>query len=83
MRKAKYNTVFDQERCKGCALCAKFCPAKIIKMDMSKINKSGYHPATVTESDKCLGCGNCATICPDCVITIEREDAQGGDADNG
>ncbi|SKC83124.1 4Fe-4S binding protein [Maledivibacter halophilus] len=66
------KVTFNEDICKGCELCISVCPVNIIKMDTSRINSKGYHPAWVKEMDKCLGCGNCATICPDVVITVER-----------
>lgn len=69
---AKGKVTFNQDTCKGCGLCTTVCPVNIVKMDTSKINAKGFHPATVFEMDKCIGCANCATICPDYVITVER-----------
>ncbi|MGX8797269.1 4Fe-4S dicluster domain-containing protein [Fusibacter sp. JL298sf-3] len=72
MKVAKGKVTFNEDKCKGCALCTTACPVKIIKMDTSKINKKGFHPASVADMDKCIGCANCAMICPDTVITVER-----------
>jgi 2-oxoglutarate ferredoxin oxidoreductase subunit delta len=69
---AKGKVTFEQDICKGCALCTTVCPVNIVQMDTNKINAKGFHPATVFEMDKCIGCANCATICPDYVITVER-----------
>ncbi|MDI9476572.1 MAG: 4Fe-4S dicluster domain-containing protein [Natronincolaceae bacterium] len=74
MAKIKGKVTFDEDRCKGCELCVTVCPVKIIKMDKSRMNAKGYHPATIYEMDKCIACANCATICPDLVITVEKED---------
>lgn len=70
---AKGKVSFKEDLCKGCELCTTVCPVNIIKMDRSKINIKGYHPATVYDKEKCIACGNCATICPDVVITVERD----------
>jgi 2-oxoglutarate ferredoxin oxidoreductase subunit delta len=73
MRRPKMaNVTFNEDLCKGCGLCSTACPVSIIKMDKTKINAKGYHPAAVEEMAKCLGCANCAMICPDVVITVER-----------
>lgn len=69
---AKGRVTFNQDICKGCELCVTVCPVNILAMDTEKINKKGYHPATVVEPEKCIACTNCATICPDLVITVER-----------
>jgi 2-oxoglutarate ferredoxin oxidoreductase subunit delta len=66
------KVTFDENRCKGCQLCTSVCPKNIVVMATDRINKKGYHPATVIEMEKCIGCTNCALICPDCVITVER-----------
>lgn len=65
--KAKINL----EVCKGCGLCIKACPQKIICMSSNEINSMGYQYAKVDALDKCIGCAFCAVICPDCAITVE------------
>lgn len=64
------KVVFNEEKCKGCELCISVCPVKILCIDKERINKKGYHPATVTEETRCIGCGNCATMCPDGAISV-------------
>lgn len=66
------RVTFDKELCKGCELCVSVCPVKIILMDRDRVNKNGYHPATVHEMDKCTGCRACAMMCPDVVIEVEK-----------
>ena len=44
---AKGKVTFDQERCKGCGLCASVCPVKIIFLDSEVMNNKGYNVATV------------------------------------
>lgn len=70
---AKGKVVFNEDRCKGCELCTTVCPNKILVLDTKKINKLGYHPATVTDPEECIGCALCARMCPDCVIEVYRE----------
>lgn len=65
------KVTFTEDRCKGCELCVLVCPTKIIFM-ADRINRKGYHPATVTEMEKCIGCAMCARICPDAVIEVEK-----------
>ncbi|HKM39283.1 MAG TPA: 4Fe-4S binding protein [bacterium] len=69
---ARGKVIFSEDRCKGCELCTTVCPVNILVMS-DKINKLGYHPATVNDPDKCTGCAICARICPDCVIQVYRE----------
>lgn len=61
----------NEDICKGCELCATACPRKIISLN-DKLNKKGYHPATVIEMEKCIGCAMCATMCPDVAIKVEK-----------
>lgn len=66
------KVTFDIERCKGCGLCVRACPKKIVTLDNDKLNQKGYHPATVTDAEQCIACAFCATMCPDCVIKVEK-----------
>ncbi len=62
----KTNTstvIIDKELCKGCGLCIKFCPKKVLKVG-SYINKMGY-PATEYVGEGCIGCGTCFYMCPE------------------
>lgn len=71
MEELMSRVVFDEERCKGCLLCATVCPASIIAPS-SRFNRQGYKVAEVVEMDKCIACASCALICPDCVISVIR-----------
>ncbi len=62
----------NEERCKGCELCAAACPKKIMKLDHAKLNAKGYHPAHCGDQALCTGCAFCALNCPDCAITVEK-----------
>lgn len=65
------RVVFDDEKCKGCLLCATVCPKGIIAQS-SRLNRQGYKVVEVTEMAECTGCTSCALICPDTVITVIR-----------
>ncbi|MBN2374886.1 MAG: NADH-quinone oxidoreductase subunit NuoF [Sedimentisphaerales bacterium] len=45
----------DEEKCKGCTLCAKKCPTDAI---MGSARSPHY-----IIPDKCIGCGNCLEVC--------------------
>ena len=60
-----------EEKCKGCELCIKACPKKIIKKK-AYINKLGYNPVVIEEQEKCTGCALCATACPDLVLEVKE-----------
>ena len=49
---AKGKVSFEQDLCKGCALCVAACPLKIVELDKGMINKKGYNPATVLQMEK-------------------------------
>jgi len=66
------KVTFDEDSCKGCALCTTACPKKIVVIATDRINKKGYHPACVTDMSQCIGCAFCATMCPDVCITVEK-----------
>lgn len=70
------RVIFDENRCKGCLLCALQCPKKII-VQSNRINHQGYKVAEVLEMEKCIGCTSCARICPDCVITVIKSSSTG------
>lgn len=69
---AKGKVTFNEDACKGCELCVKVCPVKIIELNKEKINGKGYSPANVIDQEKCIACGSCAIMCPDSVIKVER-----------
>ena len=63
--------IIEKESCKGCALCVRECPKKILKIsDVS--NLSGYFVAEIIDESLCIGCANCAIICPDCAIEVQK-----------
>jgi len=71
---AKGTITVDQDRCKGCNLCASVCPQEVIVMDQVRLNSLGYHPAVLADPElSCTGCAICAVICPDTCITVFRE----------
>jgi len=53
--------VIDPDKCKGCGICAKNCPAECI----SGKPKTPY----VIDQDKCIKCGTCMEKCPFGAIT--------------
>lgn len=57
----------NAERCKGCGICAKWCPADTIKVDKR---------VAVVYSEACIGCGECTAVCPNGAIAVRWGDAQ-------
>ncbi len=54
--KSLLNFIILEDKCKGCGLCARECPAGAISGE----RKSPY----VIDSEKCIKCGNCIEKCP-------------------
>ena len=70
-KKGKIN--IDREKCKGCNLCIRACPVKVLEID-TEMNLSGTHPVKTVNIDKCIACGNCYEVCPDvCIEVYELE----------
>lgn len=61
----------DRERCKGCLLCMRACPTKVLDVDTAP-NSWGYYPAKAVALDKCIACGNCYLVCPDVAVTVYK-----------
>ncbi len=56
--------------CKGCGLCAGFCPTGALARD-----EAGY--PYVKDIDKCINCGLCEIRCPDFAITVRQQSKEG------
>ena len=65
-KKKKKETKIDIYKawCKGCGICAAFCPTGALAKD-----EAGY--PYVKEIEKCINCGWCEIRCPDFAITVE------------
>ena len=63
----------NREMCKGCFLCIRACPLKLLEAD-TEPNMSGSYPAKPVLMEKCIACGNCYEVCPDICIRVYREE---------
>jgi 2-oxoglutarate ferredoxin oxidoreductase subunit delta len=65
----------NRELCKGCYLCIRACPVKVLEADAVP-NSTGSYPSKPVHIEKCIACGNCYEVCPDVCITVyELEEA--------
>jgi 2-oxoglutarate ferredoxin oxidoreductase subunit delta len=81
-RKPRGEVFITREICKGCGFCVEFCPTHALELDKA-FNRKGYHPPVVAKPEACSGCGLCGLYCPDFAIFAERNQAAGGQEDNG
>lgn len=45
----------DADKCRGCTLCAKKCPANAISGEVKSVHR--------IDPDKCIKCGSCVSVC--------------------
>ncbi|MFX1565252.1 MAG: 4Fe-4S binding protein [Promethearchaeota archaeon] len=59
---------YDLEKCTGCGLCSRECPATAIEMVASTKTKTQKKPQF--RFDRCIWCGTCEAVCPKKAITM-------------
>ncbi|MBN2341988.1 MAG: 4Fe-4S binding protein [Deltaproteobacteria bacterium] len=67
----KGTVVLNEERCKGCTYCVRFCPTGALEMT-DRLNPKGYRLPTLAHPEKCNGCDLCGMYCPDFAIYGKR-----------
>ncbi len=75
-KRSYFNThqnrvVIDKNRCKGCTICSKICPAGAIIM---KYDKQGELYAHI-DYDKCIFCNKCRSACPYSIVDVKNPPA--------
>jgi len=70
----KSEITIKQARCKGCGICAAFCPKQVLAVsELGKIQ--------VMKGEDCIACGQCELRCPDYAIFVDKlEDMKGATA---
>lgn len=61
--------IIEPTWCKGCGICAAFCPKKALELDGYKVR--------LKSADMCVLCGLCELHCPDYAIYISEVDENG------
>lgn len=62
------NLVINQAWCKGCGICAAFCPKEALEVVEEKVQRK--------EGTECILCGMCELRCPDYAIYIEEKEEE-------
>ena len=69
-----YVTV-DTEKCKGCAICVRFCHNEVLKLSKDANSSGAFYPVLLEKGKKgksCNGCANGATVCADMCFEVWR-----------
>ncbi len=67
--KGNKELILNQNWCKGCGICAAFCPSKALEMVNGKVQR--------VENAECTLCGQCELRCPDYAIYINEDESEG------
>ena len=60
----KKELIFHSEWCKGCGICAAFCPKGALEIADGK--------ARLKADNACILCGQCELRCPDYAIFVDK-----------
>jgi ferredoxin len=60
------EVVIDYNRCNGCWLCIKLCPADALE------NKDNKPVLKKPGENECMGCADCAAFCPESAICLTK-----------
>ena len=65
----KKELILNPNWCKGCGICAAFCPKGALEIVNEKVRR--------VESAECVLCGQCELRCPDYAIYINEDEPEG------
>ena len=66
--KSRKILILNPAWCKGCGICAAFCPRHALEIVGEKVR--------VVEGAECVLCGQCELRCPDYAIYIEEQEGE-------
>ncbi len=75
-KKGRFRVVVYPDWCKGCGICAAFCPKKVLA-----VGPEGK--ARVVAEANCVNCGFCELHCPDFAIVLAPQNGNNYRAKNG
>jgi len=59
--------IIKADWCKGCGICAAFCPTQALSLVPGE-------KARVSDEEACTGCSLCERLCPDLAIEIRMKE---------
>ena len=62
---AKAEIEVIERYCKGCSICAEFCPTNVLEMDAFLVK--------VVKPEACIKCMQCELRCPDFAIKVHTD----------
>jgi 2-oxoglutarate ferredoxin oxidoreductase subunit delta len=65
-KRQKFEVEFYRDWCKGCGICAAFCPAGALS-----INEKGE--PEINKPELCTGCTWCELRCPDFAVRVKEK----------
>lgn len=65
----KKQLVIEPSWCKGCGICAAFCPRQSLKIVDEKVQSK--------DDGSCVACGLCELWCPDYALHVEEVSENG------
>lgn len=65
-KKGGTRVVIYSAWCKGCGVCAAFCPGQVIEMGPAG-------KAVIAREEQCMNCGFCEMHCPDFAISVTEK----------